>query len=292
MLAIFACRYGFPFDRHDWFVDRNGREVRYVIDYYFNPEYDAQQQKAKADAAAAAAAAATLPEPPKSYVDVPPTLEALAPKYTGAIHVDVRPAVDDVTSLIDRLRLFPQRAVEAWGRPKFRAEGLDPAKAPKEAAALSMLHSSNTISDNSSSSSSSSSASNSSDAKAGKRTLAAAEAEDPELAAVNARCRPHLESLRTASSEEARQSAHVALTYCMATTFCPSQADRFMAALEANAPSPTASDASSATAAPSSSSAATSDGEEIAFEAMRRCVVARIAGGGAAGGAQKAAALK
>ncbi|MES1909607.1 MAG: hypothetical protein MHM6MM_002319 [Cercozoa sp. M6MM] len=23
-----------PFDRHDWFVDRCGREVRYVIDYY------------------------------------------------------------------------------------------------------------------------------------------------------------------------------------------------------------------------------------------------------------------
>lgn len=23
-----------PFDRHDWIVDRNGEEVRYVIDYY------------------------------------------------------------------------------------------------------------------------------------------------------------------------------------------------------------------------------------------------------------------
>ena len=23
-----------PFDRHDWIVDRAGREVRYVIDYY------------------------------------------------------------------------------------------------------------------------------------------------------------------------------------------------------------------------------------------------------------------
>ncbi|OUS45414.1 Holocytochrome c synthase/heme-lyase [Ostreococcus tauri] len=27
-----------PFDRHDWYVDREGREVRYVIDYYFNEE--------------------------------------------------------------------------------------------------------------------------------------------------------------------------------------------------------------------------------------------------------------
>ena len=27
-----------PFDRHDWYVDREGREVRYVIDYYFNED--------------------------------------------------------------------------------------------------------------------------------------------------------------------------------------------------------------------------------------------------------------
>lgn len=25
-----------PFDRHDWYVDRCGKEVRYVIDFYFN----------------------------------------------------------------------------------------------------------------------------------------------------------------------------------------------------------------------------------------------------------------
>ena len=27
-----------PFDRHDWFIDRNGVEVRYVIDYYSGDE--------------------------------------------------------------------------------------------------------------------------------------------------------------------------------------------------------------------------------------------------------------
>jgi cytochrome c heme-lyase len=27
-----------PFDRHDWWVDRCGREVRYVIDFYFHEE--------------------------------------------------------------------------------------------------------------------------------------------------------------------------------------------------------------------------------------------------------------
>jgi hypothetical protein len=25
-----------PFDRHDWYVERCGREVRYVIDFYFD----------------------------------------------------------------------------------------------------------------------------------------------------------------------------------------------------------------------------------------------------------------
>lgn len=29
---------GMPFDRHDWVVDRCGKEVRYVIDFYFHDE--------------------------------------------------------------------------------------------------------------------------------------------------------------------------------------------------------------------------------------------------------------
>lgn len=27
-----------PFDRHDWVVDRCGREVRYIIDFYFHEQ--------------------------------------------------------------------------------------------------------------------------------------------------------------------------------------------------------------------------------------------------------------
>jgi len=36
MLVIFFSfyRYELPFDRHDWIIDRCGKEVRYVIDYY------------------------------------------------------------------------------------------------------------------------------------------------------------------------------------------------------------------------------------------------------------------
>ncbi|KAI9217266.1 cytochrome c/c1 heme-lyase [Blastocladiella britannica] len=53
-----------PFDRHDWYVDRCGREVRYVIDYY----------------------------------EAPP--EGDQPVF----FLDVRPAIDSPTAAMDRMR--------------------------------------------------------------------------------------------------------------------------------------------------------------------------------------------
>ena len=39
MARVRSLFYGdVPFDRHDWYVDRNGEEVRYVIDFYFDEE--------------------------------------------------------------------------------------------------------------------------------------------------------------------------------------------------------------------------------------------------------------
>ena len=32
--------YGLPFDRHDWIVDRCGKNVRYIIDYYDGSQFD------------------------------------------------------------------------------------------------------------------------------------------------------------------------------------------------------------------------------------------------------------
>eukprot|EP00884_Botryococcus_braunii_P006462 jgi/Botrbrau1/15817/Bobra.40_1s0006.4 len=57
--------YKLPFDRHDWVVDRCGRDVRYVIDFYN---------------------AAPLPHMPV------------------AMHLDVRPALDSFSAVWDRLR--------------------------------------------------------------------------------------------------------------------------------------------------------------------------------------------
>jgi len=38
MGRIGSGRHPLPFDRHDWIVDRGGKEVRYVIDYYHDDE--------------------------------------------------------------------------------------------------------------------------------------------------------------------------------------------------------------------------------------------------------------
>lgn len=216
-------------------MDRNGQEKRYIIDYYFNPGASAAGEALGPDG--------TVPPPPKSYAGAPP-VDPSKPRYTGNIHVDVRPAVDDLGAALDRLRRFPGRAWEAIQRPKFRAEGLDPAKSPKEAAALSMLHSSNTM-----------------DKPAAAAGAAAPsqpqERGDPEVAGVSARCRPHLEALQRATSESERQTAHVGLTYCMATSLCPGPAAAFMGVLEKG-------------------DAAGDSEEEAAFDAMNKCVVGRM----------------
>ena len=62
---FYYIRYELPFDRHDWVVDRCGRHVRYVIDYY-----------------------GCEPTPDN---DVP-------------IYLDVRPALDSFSAVWDRTR--------------------------------------------------------------------------------------------------------------------------------------------------------------------------------------------
>lgn len=42
--TVFLSRYELPFDRHDWIIERCGKEVRYVIDYYDGGEVDKNYQ--------------------------------------------------------------------------------------------------------------------------------------------------------------------------------------------------------------------------------------------------------
>uniref|UniRef100_A0A7S0L4G6 Holocytochrome c-type synthase n=1 Tax=Coccolithus braarudii TaxID=221442 RepID=A0A7S0L4G6_9EUKA len=64
--AYTAMGYKPPFDRHDWVVERCGKEVRYLIDYYNGR----------------------------------PT-----PRKPVAMHIDARPAGDSLTDVWDRLRM-------------------------------------------------------------------------------------------------------------------------------------------------------------------------------------------
>lgn len=69
-----------PFDRHDWIVDRGGKEVRYVIDYYHDEAGAAKDQ---------------TPTNKSDFTSI------------RSILLDVRPALDSVDAVIDRVFKMP-----------------------------------------------------------------------------------------------------------------------------------------------------------------------------------------
>lgn len=70
----------YPFDRHDWYIDRGGKEVRYVIDYYHDESAVSKDKK------------------PKGLMDA---------HSMQSIQVDVRPALDSIEALWDRFFTMP-----------------------------------------------------------------------------------------------------------------------------------------------------------------------------------------
>ena len=66
----YIVRYELPFDRHDWVVDRDGKDVRYVIDFYKGAQ------------------ATSVDQAPFS------------------IFLDVRPALDSYQAVIDRACVY------------------------------------------------------------------------------------------------------------------------------------------------------------------------------------------
>lgn len=68
--------YTLPFDRHDWYVDRCGQEVRYVIDFYSG---DSAKNSAPA-----------------------------------AMYLDVRPALDSLGACVDRARMSIVQMLSWW----------------------------------------------------------------------------------------------------------------------------------------------------------------------------------
>lgn len=106
--------YPLPFDRHDWVVDRNGKEVRYIIDFYYDEE------------------AAEGDEKPQLH-DV---------KSIKSISMDARPAVDSIGSLADRVQflvleplgLLPEAVPVGAGKPAASAPEASAAVATATAA--------------------------------------------------------------------------------------------------------------------------------------------------------------
>ena len=87
--------YRLPFDRHDWFVDRCGKErVRYVIDFYN---------------AAAAAVPPTSSTSSTSSNSQPSLLPAPV-----SMHLDVRPALDSPGAAWERLKAAVGRVAARW----------------------------------------------------------------------------------------------------------------------------------------------------------------------------------
>ena len=69
LYSIYLFSYSLPFDRHDWIVDRNGTEIRYIIDFYTGQQHKYGRH----------------------------------PVAAIAMHLDVRPALDSVQSIFARL---------------------------------------------------------------------------------------------------------------------------------------------------------------------------------------------
>ena len=205
--------FGYPFDRHDWFVTRGDKEVRYIIDYYYDNERN-DKSRTPADAVNG---------------------------MVGPIWVDVRPALDSPTAVLDRVKHFPERMAAAIKRGYFYSDGLNPNARPKEVAtALDM-------SDRS--------------PAAASGPGAAAAAAQATLKGIDERCATHLAALQMAADDDIRRNASVALNYCIARTVCKPQADAFMAALQGK------EDGAVGTAG---------DEEEAAFGAMTECNTAEM----------------
>ncbi len=109
--------YVLPFDRHDWTVDRCGKEVRYVIDFYEGKKPDPlliREQQKRAAAATAASTAPTTAAAATADPNAPPPhpqgLKPATPPPPGTIglgptvYLDVRPAVS-FEGVIDRMRM-------------------------------------------------------------------------------------------------------------------------------------------------------------------------------------------
>lgn len=198
--------YGRPFDRHDWTVDRCGKRVRYILDYYHADE-PAKLAKFK----------------------LPPSAAADGTAHASQLVLDVRPALDSFEALFDRARVTVARLlgvspvrVGGFSSPPDVNQSLardQPSVAPPERQRVADEDEFKLLS--------------SLDGTKLRALNVRFEGECArQLAAVQA---------ALAKNDEAEQhKAHVGLRVCMANIVCPKQATIFRRALEDRAADPDA----------------------------------------------------
>lgn len=118
--SVMERRFVRPFDRHDWIVDRCGREVRYVIDFYDGGSVTVPASSSSTDSSASTSTSST----PASTATAASTSTPGASSISCTL-LDVRPAFDSPSALFDRMRVAYRRrrlelseAIRAWNEPK------------------------------------------------------------------------------------------------------------------------------------------------------------------------------
>lgn len=107
-----------PFDRHDWWVDRCGEEVRYVIDFYFD------EARAGSPEVRRRGIGSDFLVPP-SAVHAPPWVPSIvvtlrqtpSPSRSQAFEVVARPALDSFSNVLDRVKMSIYTTFAEYGLP-------------------------------------------------------------------------------------------------------------------------------------------------------------------------------
>jgi len=132
-----------------------------------------------------------------------------------SIDMDVRPALDSFEAFVDRLKFFPERAMAAWNRPKpVDSEPLNHTPPPEVSMALR------------------GSAPSSPPAPVTELTPEQKMSEQ-----LMSSCGKYIHDVDTATTEETRQSATMALMLCMGKHLCSRETASFRSVLSRDDPS-------------------------------------------------------
>jgi hypothetical protein len=220
-----------PFDRHDWYIDRCGKTQRYIIDYYYSEELAPGDEK--------------------------PELHDM--DSIKSISLDVRPAIDDFSSFVDRIKMpmlffagFESQVHADVEDMKAKAalqgnQGAFPAVDPESLANVPegcpMHKDANGASLNAKaaapSTDTSSSASHVHSDKCGCANTSSGyvptqfeDLDSDKLAMfskeVVTTCKPWFDQVQTCDSPDACNKSSIALNFCMAALVCKAEADHFL----------------------------------------------------------------